>query len=215
MAFMTMHQAQGILAMTSEGKSTVSSVFYIVLLVAVFMAFIFGWQTFVSPPLGEDFSLTDSNGKTVTQVELREKPSAIFFGYTMCPDICPTTLMSMTNWIKELGPDADKINIWFITVDPERDTPEVLHDYLSNFTDKVIGISGDPAKVHELVSSFNIAAEKVPGENGDYTYDHTAAILLTKKGGQFAGVIPYSVEENRNELKDQIAIERLKSLAKQ
>ena len=212
---MTMHQAQGILAMTSETKSTVSSVFYIVLLVAVFMAFIFGWQTFVSPPLGEDFSLTDSNGKTVTQVELREKPSAIFFGYTMCPDICPTTLMSMTNWIKELGPDADNINIWFITVDPERDTPEVLHDYLSNFTDKVVGISGDPAKVHELVSSFNIAAEKVPGENGDYTYDHTAAILLTKKGGQFAGVIPYSVEENRNELKDQIAIERLKSLAKQ
>ena len=212
---MTVHQAQGILAMTSETKSTVKSVFYIVLLVAVFMAFIFGWQTFVSPPLGEDFSLTDSNGKTVTQVELREKPSAIFFGYTMCPDICPTTLMSMTNWIKELGPDADKINIWFITVDPERDTPEVLHDYLSNFTDKVVGISGDPAKVHELVSSFNIAAEKVPGENGDYTYDHTAAILLTKKGGQFAGVIPYSVEENRNELKDQIAIERLKSLAKQ
>ncbi|MBH9987342.1 SCO family protein [Bartonella sp. W8098] len=201
--------------MTSEGKKTALSVFYIVLLVAVFMAFIFGWQTFVSPPLGEDFSLTDSNGKTVTQVELREKPSAIFFGYTMCPDICPTTLMSMTNWIKELGPDADKINIWFITVDPERDTPEVLHDYLSNFTDKVVGISGDPAKVHELVSSFNIAAEKVPGENGDYTYDHTAAILLTKKGGQFAGVIPYSVEENRNELKDQIAIERLKSLAKQ
>ena len=212
---MTVHQAQGILAMTSETKSTVKSVFYIVLLVAVFMAFIFGWQTFVSPPLGEDFSLTDSNGKTVTQVELREKPSAIFFGYTMCPDICPTTLMSMTNWIKELGPDADNINIWFITVDPERDTPEVLHDYLSNFTDKVVGISGDPAKVHELVSSFNIAAEKVPGENGDYTYDHTAAILLTKKGGQFAGVIPYSVEENRNELKDQIAIERLKSLAKQ
>ncbi|MCT6887713.1 SCO family protein [Bartonella apis] len=201
--------------MTSEGKKTALSVFYIVLLVAVFMAFIFGWQTFVSPPLGEDFSLTDSNGKTVTQVELREKPSAIFFGYTMCPDICPTTLMSMTNWIKELGPDADNINIWFITVDPERDTPEVLHDYLSNFTDKVVGISGDPAKVHELVSSFNIAAEKVPGENGDYTYDHTAAILLTKKGGQFAGVIPYSVEENRNELKDQIAIERLKSLAKQ
>jgi len=112
--------------MTSEGKKTVKSVFYIILLVAVFMAFIFGWQTFVSPPLGEDFSLTDSNGKTVTQVELREKPSAIFFGYTMCPDICPTTLMSMTNWIKELGPDADKINIWFITVDPERDTPEVL-----------------------------------------------------------------------------------------
>ncbi|MCT6824895.1 SCO family protein [Bartonella apis] len=201
--------------MTSEGKKTALSVFYIVLLVAVFMAFIFGWQTFVSPPLGEDFSLTDSNGKTVTQVELREKPSAIFFGYTMCPDICPTTLMSMTNWIKELGPDADNINIWFITVDPERDTPEVLHDYLSNFTDKVVGISGDPAKVHELVSSFNIAAKKVPGENGDYTYDHTAAILLTKKGGQFAGVIPYSVEENRNELKDQIAIERLKSLAKQ
>lgn len=201
--------------MTTENKNIVLSVFYIALLVAVFMGFIFLWQIIASPPLGEDFSLTDSNGKTVTQVELREKPSAIFFGYTMCPDICPTTLMNMTNWLKELGPDADKINVWFVTVDPERDTPEVLHDYLSNFTDRVVGISGDPKTVHSLVSSFNIAAKKVPGENGDYTYDHTAAILLTKKGGQFAGVIPYSVEENRNELKDQIAVERLKSLAKQ
>lgn len=191
------------------------SVVRIVILTAIFIAAVFGYDAVMNPPLGENFSLTDSNGKTVTQADIRVKPSAIFFGYTMCPDICPTTLMDLDRWLKELGPDADKLGIWFVTVDPERDTPQILHDYLANFTDKITGISGDPAKVHALVSSFNIAAEKVPGENGDYTYDHTAAIILLKKGGRLAGVIPYNVEESTNALKDNIAVERLKKLAAQ
>lgn len=191
------------------------SVIWIVVLTGVFIAAVFGYDALMNPPLGENFSLTDSNGKTVTQAELREKPSAIFFGYTRCPDICPTTLVNMSNWLEALGPDADKINVWFITVDPERDTPEELHDYLANFTDKIVGISGDPAKVHKLVESFNIVANKIAGEDGDYTYDHTAAIILTKKGGRLSGVIPYNIEESENELKDNIAIERLKKLAAQ
>lgn len=191
------------------------SVIWIVVLTGVFIAAVFGYDALMNPPLGENFSLTDSNGKTVTQAELREKPSAIFFGYTRCPDICPTTLVNMSTWLEALGPDADKINVWFITVDPERDTPEELHDYLANFTDKIVGISGDPAKVHKLVESFNIVANKIAGEDGDYTYDHTAAIILTKKGGRLSGVIPYNIEESENELKDNIAIERLKKLAAQ
>lgn len=191
------------------------SVIWIVVLTGVFIAAVFGYDALMNPPLGENFSLTDSNGKTVTQAELREKPSAIFFGYTRCPDICPTTLVNMSTWLEALGPDADKINVWFITVDPERDTPEELHDYLANFTDKIVGISGDPAKVHKLVESFNIVANKIAGEDGDYTYDHTAAIILTKKGGRLSGVIPYNIEESENELKDNIAIERLKKLATQ
>lgn len=191
------------------------SVIWIVVLTGVFIAAVFGYDALMNPPLGENFSLTDSNGKTVTQAELREKPSAIFFGYTRCPDICPTTLVNMSNWLEALGSDADKINVWFITVDPERDTPEELHDYLANFTDKIVGISGDPAKVHKLVESFNIVANKIAGEDGDYTYDHTAAIILTKKGGRLSGVIPYNIEESENELKDNIAIERLKKLATQ
>lgn len=189
------------------------AVAYIIVLTGVFVASVFGYDALVNRPLGADFTLVDSNGRTVTQDDIRAKPTAIFFGYTMCPDICPTTLGELTQWLDKLGPEADKLGVWFVTVDPERDTPEVLHDYLSNFTNKVVGISGDSAKVHAMVASFNIAAKKVEGEDGDYTYDHTAAIILMKKGGRFAGIIPYNVEENNNELKDEIAVERLKKLA--
>ncbi|MBH9975796.1 MULTISPECIES: SCO family protein [Bartonella] len=124
------------------------------------MAFLFYWQSCSIPPWVKDFSLTDSNRKTVTAKDLGKKPSAIFFGYTMSPDICPAMLASIENRVKELGPDADKRDFRFITVDPEQDTSEVLHDYLSKFTDKITGISGEPAKIHELVLSFNIGAKK-------------------------------------------------------
>ncbi|AQX28236.1 MULTISPECIES: SCO family protein [unclassified Bartonella] len=182
-------------------------------LTIIFLISVFTYDTFRNKPLGENFTLTASNGKIVTEADIRNKPLAIFFGYTMCPDSCPTTLMDLNRWLTAIGPNADKLNIWFVTVDPERDTPEVLREYLSNFTDKIIGISGDPNAVHKMVASFKIVAEKVPGTNDDnYTYNHTAAIFLLKKGGKLAGVIPYNVEENENKLKDDIAITRLKKL---
>lgn len=181
-------------------------------LTVIFLTGIFIYDTLINKPLGDDFTLTDSNGQTVTQADVRSKPSVIFFGFTMCPEICPTTLMNLDRWLTALGPKADKLGIWFVTVDPERDTPEVLHEYLSNFTNEIVGISGDPEKVHKMVNSFNIIAEKVPGTDGNYTYDHTAAIFLLKKGGKLAGVIRYEPKEDDNELKDEIAIERLKKL---
>lgn len=185
---------------------------YIFGLTIIFLAGVFTYDAWKNKPLGDDFTLIDSNGQTVTEADIRSKPSAIFFGFTMCPESCPTTLTDLDRWLTEIGPNADKLGIWFITVDPERDTPEVLRDYLSNFTNNIIGISGDPEKVHKMVSSFNIVAEKVPGTNGNYTYDHTAAIFLLKKGGKLAGIIPYNTEENENQLKDDIAIKRLKKL---
>ncbi|WP_208440649.1 SCO family protein [Bartonella raoultii] len=181
-------------------------------LTVIFLTGIFIYDRLINKPLGDDFTLTDSNGQTVTQADVRSKPSIIFFGFTMCPEICPTTLMNLDRWLTALGPESDKLGKWFVTVDPERDTPETLHEYLSNFNNKIIGISGDPEKVHKMVSSFNIFAEKVPGTDGNYTYDHTAAIFLLKKGGKLAGIIPYEPNEDDNELKDQIAIERLKKL---
>ncbi|WP_273755141.1 SCO family protein [Bartonella sp. MM73XJBT.G] len=181
-------------------------------LTVIFLTGIFIYDTLINKPLGDDFTLTDSNGQTVTQADVRSKPSIIFFGFTMCPEICPTTLMNLDRWLTALGPESDKLGKWFVTVDPERDTPEVLHEYLSNFNNKIIGISGDPEKVHKMVNSFNIFAEKVPGTDGNYTYDHTAAIFLLKKGGKLAGIIPYEPNEDNNELKDQIAIEQLKKL---
>ncbi|EJF77191.1 hypothetical protein MCO_01370 [Bartonella sp. DB5-6] len=181
-------------------------------LTVIFLIGIFIYDTLRNKPLGDNFILTDSNGKTITEIDIRSKPSIIFFGFTMCPESCPTTLINLDRWLTALGPRADKLGVWFVTVDPERDTPEVLHDYLSNFNNKIIGISGDPEKVHKMVDSFNIVAEKVLGTDGNYTYNHTAAIFLLKKGGKLAGVIPYEIEEGGNELKDDIAIERLKKL---
>ncbi|EJF83001.1 SCO family protein [Bartonella rattimassiliensis] len=181
-------------------------------LTVVFLTGVFIYDTLINKPLGENFTLINSNGEIITEADIRSKPSIIFFGFTMCPESCPNTLINLDQWLTALGPKADKLGKWFVTVDPERDTPEMLHEYLSNFTNKIVGISGDPEKVHKMVNSFNIVAEKIPGENGNYTYNHTAAIFLLKKGGKLAGVIPYDTKENDSELKDEIAIERLKKL---
>ncbi|MCZ2204049.1 SCO family protein [Bartonella sp. A05] len=182
-------------------------------LTIIFLAGVFVYDAFINKPLGDNFTLISSNGEIVTEADIRSKPAVLFFGFTMCPVSCPTTLIDLSRWLEELGSDADKLGVWFVTVDPERDTPEVLREYLSNFTDKIVGISGDPEKIRNMVSSFNVAAEKVPGTNGNYTYNHTAAVFLLKKGGKLAGIIPYNLEENENELRDDIAIKRLKKLA--
>ena len=98
-------------------------------------------------PLGGAFSLLDHNGATVTEAILRGKPSAVFFGFTHCPDVCPTTLMEAAGWIEALGPDADMMRFVFVTVDPERDTPQVLSEYLSAFSPKIVGVTGEPENV--------------------------------------------------------------------
>ncbi|WP_455475169.1 SCO family protein [Bartonella sp. B17] len=178
----------------------------------LFLAGVFIYDALKNKPLGDDFVLTDSNGNTVTEADIRSKPSVIFFGFTMCPESCPTTLSNLDRWLTKLDAAADKLGVWFVTVDPERDTPEVMHDYLSNFANKITGISGDPEKVHKMVDSFNIVAEKVPGTDGNYTYNHTAAIFLLKKGGKLFGVIPYESGEIDYDVLDGVAIEKLKKL---
>jgi len=180
-----------------------------ILLSACFILAILTYNYFSAPgPLGDSFSLIDSNGRRVTQGDLRAKPTAIFFGFTHCADICPTTLFDMNLWQERLGTEADKMQVWFVTVDPERDTPQVMQDYLSNFAPGVLGISGAADAVHAMVKSFNIVAEKVDMGGGDYSYDHTAAIILLKKGGARHSIIPYGERE-------EIALERLKDLIKE
>jgi len=181
--------------------------FQMIALTVVFIACMLAYVHWTRPgPLGQPFTLVDSRGQTVTQADIRAKPAAIFFGYTMCPDVCPTTLLDLTRHLQQLGPLADKIGVWFFTVDPERDTPQLMHDYIANFSDRIIGISGDPAQVHAAVKSFNIAAEKVDSGDGDYTYNHTAAVLLLNKGGRLRAIIPYQEA-------DETAVEQLKNLA--
>jgi len=177
-----------------------------ILLSVCFIAAILTYNHFTaSGPLGDSFSLLTSDGRSVNQEDLRAKPTAIFFGFTHCADICPTTLFDMNHWQEELGLANDKLQVWFVTVDPERDTPQIMQDYLSNFAPKITGISGDPAAVHAMVKSFNIVAQKVDLGNGDYSYDHTAAIILLKKGGTRHSIIPYGERE-------EIALQRLKNL---
>jgi protein SCO1/2 len=122
---------------------------------------------------------------------MKGKPFLVFFGYTHCPDVCPTTLFDMSQLMKELGPDADRANAVFITVDPERDTQQVMKDYLSNFDPHLRGLTGDRAAVDAAIKAYRVYAKKVPLENGEYTMDHTAVVYLMDKNGHF--VAPFDV----------------------
>ena len=140
-------------------------------------------------PLGGEFSLVDQRGEPVTEAIFREKPSATFFGFTHCPDVCPTALMEMAKWADELGPDADKLRFIFVTVDPERDKPQVLSDYIEAFSPRIVGITGEPDAVNAMTKDYKIYSKKVPIEGGDYTMDHTASMILQDADGNFAGTI--------------------------
>lgn len=143
----------------------------------------------VSPPLGGPFELIDQNGDPITEAVFRNQPSVAFFGFTYCPDICPTALSDMTVWMADLGPKAERMRFVFITVDPERDTPEVLKDYVGAFSDQIIAITGEPEAVAAMLKSYHVYSRKVPLDGGDYTMDHTASIFLLDPSGALAGTI--------------------------
>jgi len=138
--------------------------------------------------VGGPFALTDHDGRAVTEKTWAGRPHAVFFGFTHCPDICPTTLTEIGDLLAQLGPAGDRLAVLFITVDPERDTPEVLKDYLSSFDPRVTGLSGSPAQVLAVVESWGVYARKVP-IGDDYTMDHTASVFLFGADGGFRGTI--------------------------
>jgi len=142
--------------------------------------------------IGGPFTLTDQNGRTVHDQDFSGKPFLVFFGFTHCPDVCPTTLFEISEILRTLGPDADRIHALFITVDPERDTPAVMKDYLSSFDPHLEGLSGDPAETAKVITSYRVYAKKVPTKDGDYTMDHTALIYLMDRDGRF--VAPFNLK---------------------
>lgn len=142
--------------------------------------------------IGGPFRLVDQNGTVVTEAELKGKPSLIFFGFTHCPDICPTALFDMSQVYKALGRDGDKLQAYFVTVDPERDTPEILKEYLSSFDPHLRGLTGDPAAVAAMEKAYRVYSKKVPLEAGGYTMDHTALVYLMDKDGRF--VAPFNMK---------------------
>ncbi len=143
-------------------------------------------------PLGGAFELVNHNNEPVSEAIFRGKPSVTLFGFTHCPDICPTGLMQMTDWAAELGPDADKLRFVFVTIDPERDTIDVLSDYVTAFSERIIGITGEPDAVMAMAKDYKIFSRKVPLEDGDYTMDHTASMILHDADGNFVGTIAHA-----------------------
>lgn len=141
--------------------------------------------------IGGPFSLTDQNGRTVTQEDLLGKPTAIYFGFTYCPEVCPTTLANLTAWMGRLGPEADRLNVVFVTIDPERDTPAKLKAYLTAFDPRIRGFTGDPAAIARIAAEYRVYYRKVPLGGGDYTMDHSSAIYLMDARGRFVEPIAY------------------------
>jgi protein SCO1/2 len=142
--------------------------------------------------VGGPFRLIDQNGQPVSDQDLKGHPFLVFFGFTHCPDVCPTTLFEVSEILRALGPDAARTRALFITVDPERDTPAVMKDYLSSFDSHLLGLTGDSAAVAAVAKAYRVYYRKVPLDDGGYTMDHTAIVYLMDKSGRFVG--PFSLK---------------------
>jgi protein SCO1 len=147
--------------------------------------------------VGGPFRLVDQNGRAVTEANFRGKPFLVFFGFTHCPDICPTALFEMSEVLRRLGPDAARTAVLFISVDPERDTPEKLKEYLSSFHPRIFGLTGSPAEIAEVEKAYRVYAKKVPLDGGGYTMDHSAIVYLMDKDGRF--VAPFNLKRTADE----------------
>lgn len=151
--------------------------------------------TFSPPPAGQSapssvggpFTLTTQDGKSLSDSDMRGAPYLIFFGFTHCPDICPTKLFEISETLRAAGAKGDKLRALFVSVDPERDTPEVLKSYLGSFDPRIVGLTGDRAAIDATIKAYRAYAKKVPLKDGDYTMDHTALVYLMDKRGGFVG----------------------------
>jgi protein SCO1/2 len=131
------------------------------------------------------FTLTDQNGQQRTLADFKDKVVVMFFGYTQCPDVCPTTMAEMAKVMQQLGPQADQVQVLFVTVDPERDTLELLKQYVPNFDKRFLGLRGDPAQTKAVAKEFKVFYQKVPGSQpGSYSMDHTAGMYVFDKSGK-------------------------------
>ncbi|SCY46294.1 SCO family protein [Paracoccus tibetensis] len=155
------------------------------------------WQQQVTETVGVrgadlgsmSWQLTNHEGDRVSPQSWIGQTSLVFFGFTWCPDVCPMTLLNISDWLEELGPDADGLAVHLVSVDPERDTPEVLADYLSNFDPRISGLTGYPDEVARAAEDFNATYRRVPRDDGDYTVDHTAGVMVFGPDGRLSSII--------------------------
>ena len=157
-----------------------------------------GGEVAVSPSaVGGPFTLTDQNGRTGTEADFKGKPFLVFFGFTHCPDVCPTALFDMSEIFRRLGPDAEKVSALFISVDPERDTPEKLKDYLQSFHARISALTGSQSDIDAVIKAYKAYAKRVPLEGDAYTMDHSAIVYLMDRNGRF--VAPFNLKRPADE----------------
>ena len=155
--------------------------------------------------IGGPFTMVDDEGKTVTEADFKGKPTVMFFGFTHCPDVCPTTLFELAGLMEKLGPEAGKLNYAFVSVDPERDTPGVLHDYIASFDPRIRGLTGTGEQMAKMAKEYRVFYEKVATDDGSYTMDHTATVYLMSPDNKLAGTIDFHESQD-------VALQKLKNL---
>lgn len=148
-----------------------------------------------SARIGGPFDLVTHDGTRLSSDSLKGTPFAVFFGFTFCPDVCPTTMLELSNVLQRLGPEADRMRYFFISVDTERDTPEHLKLYLSNFDKRIVGLTGTPEEIAAVAKAYHAFYQKVPTSDG-FTYNHTATIYLMDRNGRLGSTISYQENES-------------------
>jgi protein SCO1 len=155
--------------------------------------------------IGGPFKLASSSGGELSSDDLKGAPFLVFFGYTHCPDVCPETVSDVSTWLDALGPEGKDVKALFISIDPERDSVGSLKDYLSSFSERVIGLTGTPDEIAQVAKEYRVYYAKHPTKDGDYTMDHSAVIYLMGRDGKLAGTLTYDE-------KKEAAVAKLKRL---
>jgi protein SCO1/2 len=158
--------------------------------------------------IGGPFTLVDDTGAQVSEADLKGKPTVMYFGYTFCPEVCPTTLTDLVQWMQMIGRDADRLNYVFVTVDPERDTPKVMHDYVSAFDPRIRGLTGTSEQIAKVTKEYGVYYKRISTSDGGYVMDHSAVLYMMDQNVRFVGVIRYQEDTAK-------AVAKLKKLAAQ
>ena len=176
------------------------SFIFLFIMLPIFLSMENKEDEYVASLKGSSFSLQDVNNNIITEKSFEGPLTAIFFGFTNCPDVCPMTLNKMDIVLDKLKKDKEQIKLFFVSVDPERDTPEVIKDYLSSYENNFIGITGEKEKIFLLYKSWGIMSQKVFTENGEYNIDHSSPVILLKDGKYVARI------SHRDDIKKSLKI---------
>ena len=163
--------------------------------VFAYMYFSGGTKNFAGAEFGAPFKLSSTKGGEVDSASLKGKPYGLFFGFTHCPEVCPTTLNDMSVAMKELGEPAKNFRLFFITVDPDRDTQEVMRDYISNFDPRIVGLIPTDNELQKVAHDFHIYYKKVATSDGSYTMDHTATLFLFDADGKLKSTVSFDEDK--------------------